>query len=118
MGGRSLEGWLSHMVASIVRRDPIKIKGKGVMELFVLCPKGVSSQLAMQLSKCKMQERVSISESELSFEPGDFLVREDRLKGEVSRLEASNQEAWAEVETLRLNLAESTATMLQINREM
>jgi len=116
--GRSLEGWLSHMVASIVRRDPIKIKGKGVMELFFLCPKGVSSQLAMQLSKCKMQERVSISESELSFEPGDFLVREDRLKGEVSRLEASNQEAWAEVETLRLNLAESTATMLQINREM
>mmetsp|Transcript_19500 Transcript_19500/g.40821 ORF Transcript_19500/g.40821 Transcript_19500/m.40821 type:complete len:1506 (-) Transcript_19500:56-4573(-) len=122
--GRSLEGWLSHMGASIVRRDPVKIKGKGAMELFFLCPKGMSSQLAIRLSKSNMQERASTSESmlnvsEVSFEPGDFRVREDRLKGEVSRLEASNQEAWAEVETLRLNLAESTAIMsrYKINRE-
>jgi len=122
--GRSLEGWLSHMCASIVRRDPIKVKGKGEMELFLLCPKGVSPPLAKRLSQAQSSLRDSAlnasQRSESSLRNEDMLASEVRLKEEISRLEVSHREARAEVEILRSSLAESTALRSQdkIDREL
>lgn len=48
--GRSVESWLDLSGASVVKRDPVEVKGKGFMDMYLLCPKGVPPPLARRLS--------------------------------------------------------------------
>ena len=122
--GQSLHDWMAVNGSSIVKRDPIEVKGKGVMELSILCPRGVSPTLSRHFlstmhASSKRPSMGSSIKSMSSSEERDLLARETvNLKDEVSilkddlnRLEASKREAIAEVEALRLNLAERSTTM-------
>ena len=52
--GRSIDSWLDLSGASVVKRDPVEVKGKGFMDMYLLCPKGVPPPLAKRLSSAAM----------------------------------------------------------------
>ncbi|KAL7541111.1 hypothetical protein ACHAXR_011061 [Thalassiosira sp. AJA248-18] len=136
---RSIKHWLGGLGASMVERDPIEVKGKGAMNLYLLCPKGFSLPMAKRISKGLNSNASmvgSLGSADLaaclekdeflsSFDQNDLLRREARSKDEMKELkdeveqlrnnrdmlEASKRDAWSEVEVLRLNLLRNMAIM-------
>mmetsp|Transcript_30605 Transcript_30605/g.64753 ORF Transcript_30605/g.64753 Transcript_30605/m.64753 type:complete len:1396 (+) Transcript_30605:36-4223(+) len=121
------EGWLEQHGASFVKRSAVEVKGKGAMDLYLLCPKGVSPPYAKRLSLPRHTSLMRKSPSSLLSvdEKEESLGRETKLNEELSLealkkehnyLQTSERSAWAKVEQLELNLAKSNAKLLQSNR--
>ena len=107
--GRSLNEWLSTLGVTLVNRQPIKVKGKGVMDLSILCPKGVSPSLIKRLSLGS--EARSYASIQTSSSKKDLLERElklaeevEYLKKEITSLESSLQKSRSDADLLRIKM--------------
>ena len=139
--GRSIESWLALSGASVVKRDPVEVKGKGFMDMYLLCPKGVPPPLARRLSqsvatrrssfgsgsgmaefeqmtKRSSQQspvsrgsRKSLVSSEIE-EENSIVAELEALKKEHERLQVSERAALAEVEALQLSLAQANSKLM------
>jgi class 3 adenylate cyclase len=142
--GRSIESWLGFFGASIVQRDPVEVKGKGMMDMYLLCPRSVPPQVAKRLSSAEVyssrasfvasmhgsssslkkrrnSQRSSFSRgsSKMSSEvegESSAIAELEALKREHERLQRSEGAALAEVESLQLSLAEATAKLMDSGR--
>ena len=141
--GRSVESWLDLSGASVVKRDPVEVKGKGFMDMYLLCPKGVPPPLAKRLSMSanmatrrssfgsgsgmgefeQMSKRASqrsrgshkpLMSSEIE-EETSVVAELEALKKEHERLQISERSALAEVESLQLSLAEANSKLMAGN---
>jgi len=130
--GCLLEDWLNSIGASLVQRDPVEVKGKGVMDMFIICPRGMSPRLARNLSlqisrhssesidaiQYKQESHLISSENEgLPSSETKLLLELDALRQQRDMLQVSERSAWSEVESLQQSLAslntkltESTST--------
>ena len=142
--GRSIESWLNLSGTSLLKRDPVEVKGKGFMDMYLLCPKGVPPPLARRLSSAANMatrrssygsevdefelmrkrgshrslvsrgSRKSLISSEIE-EEKSVVAELEALKKEHERLQVSERSALAEVESLQLSLAEATAKLMSGN---
>ena len=137
--GRSIDSWLDLSGASVVKRDPVEVKGKGFMDMYLLCPKGVPPPLARRLSMSanmaarrssygssefdQMPKRASqrslvsrgsgksMMSSEIE-EESSVVAELETLKKEHEKLQISERAALAEVEALQLSLAEANSKLM------
>ena len=97
--GVSLDHWLSSLDAKIINRDPIQIKGKGMMELSILCPNKYSPpRNIIRSSDASLLSHISnpmgTNEERLS---GETIA----LKNEIRILRQTLKKVLHEVEVLR-----------------
>ena len=80
--GRSIDSWLDLSGASVVKRDPVEVKGKGFMDMYLLCPKGVPPPLAKRLSSAAIiSSRASfVANIHSSIAPSDGFGESDRRR--------------------------------------
>ena len=101
--GCSLDKWLGNSFgANLIPRAPISVKGKGIMNLWVISPKEINTSFAQHLCMKSGEVQVNTAESTelLGLLTGDLLDEEneiDMLKKKVRILEAALQKAKSEV---------------------
>ena len=108
--GCSLDDWLRNgFGANLTPRAPIKVKGKGIMDLWVISPKEVSTSFVQHhcIKGGEIQSVASQSAELLDILSGGLLDEEneiDALKHKISSLEIALQKANSEVEKGRTGL--------------